>query len=155
MQGPGRGKFAYSDGMRRSSHRLLVASLLAALGVAACGGWSPVPDASGAPGTGVPPTPVGGQPAAAGVIITALNIEFNPQAVSVPAGQPFTIQLLNRDQDVPHNIQVSDANGNVLVKSEIIRGPATLTIGVPALAAGTYPFTCIVHPNMTGTITAE
>jgi plastocyanin len=107
------------------------------------------------PVTGAPPTPVDGQPAAAGVTITALNIEFTPQAVTVPAGQPFTIELVNRDEGIPHDIQVTDPGGNILVKSEIITGPARLTVGVPALAPGTYTFSCIVHPNMTGTITAE
>ena len=30
-----------------------------------------------------------------------------------------------------------------------------MTYAVPALAAGTYPFICEVHPDMKGTITAE
>ena len=29
------------------------------------------------------------------------------------------------------------------------------TYAVPALAAGTYPFVCTVHPNMTGTLTVQ
>jgi plastocyanin len=32
---------------------------------------------------------------------------------------------------------------------------ATRTFEVPALAAGTYPFACTVHANMTGTLTAQ
>ena len=32
-------------------------------------------------------------------------------------------------------------------------GVATQTYDVPALAAGSYPFMCTVHPNMTGTLT--
>ena len=32
-------------------------------------------------------------------------------------------------------------------------GIATQTYDVPALAAGSYPFMCTVHPNMTGTLT--
>ncbi len=126
--------------------------MLAAFSVAACGGPSAVPDG---PVTGAPPTPVGGQPVGTDVIITARNLEFNPQGVSVPAGQPFTIELVNRDEGIPHDIQVTDPSGKVLVKSEIITGPASLTIDVPALAPGSYPFSCVVHPNMTGTITAE
>ena len=31
----------------------------------------------------------------------------------------------------------------------------TVTYNVPALAAGTYTFICIVHPNMTGTLTVK
>ena len=30
-----------------------------------------------------------------------------------------------------------------------------MTYSVPALAAGTYTFICIVHPNMTGTLTVK
>jgi plastocyanin len=31
----------------------------------------------------------------------------------------------------------------------------TVTYDVPALPAGTYTFICIVHPNMTGTLTVK
>lgn len=137
--------------MQRAT-RALVLSVAMATAVAAC---SAQPAASDRPFTGAPPTPVSGQPATAGVTITALNIEFTPQAVTVPAGQPFTIELVNRDQGIPHDIEVTDPSGTVLVKSEIITGPARLTVQVPALAAGTYSFSCVVHPNMTGTITVE
>ncbi len=123
-----------------------------ALALATCAGE---PETSDGPVTGAPPTPVGGQPAAAGVTITALNLQFNPRDVTVPAGAPFMIELVNRDQGIPHDLQVSDPSGVVLTKSEIITGPAQLLVQVPALAAGTYTFTCVVHPSMTGTITAE
>ena len=41
------------------------------------------------------------------------------------------------------------------MQGEIITGVAEATYEVPALPAGTYPFICSVHPNMTGTITAQ
>ena len=101
------------------------------------------------------PTPVGGVPEAPVVVVTALNIAFEPQAVTVPANVPLTLVLDNQDAGIPHDIQVSDASGNVIVKSEIINGPKQLQVALPALAPGAYPFVCVVHPNMTGTITAE
>ena len=38
---------------------------------------------------------------------------------------------------------------------EIFNGVETRVYDIPALEAGTHPFICTVHPNMTGTITAE
>ena len=35
------------------------------------------------------------------------------------------------------------------------KGVATRDYQVPALAAGEYTFVCTVHPNMTGTLTAQ
>lgn len=137
--------------MRRAARAPLLATVVAIV-LAACAGQPATTDGLF---TGAPPTPVGGEPAAAGLIITALNLEFSPQGVTVPAGQPFTIELVNRDEGIPHDIEVDDPNGVVLVKSEIVSGPARLLVSVPALAPGTYAFRCVVHPNMTGTITAE
>ena len=37
----------------------------------------------------------------------------------------------------------------------MLNGPAETDYQVPALAAGSYPFVCIVHSNMTGTITVQ
>jgi plastocyanin len=98
---------------------------------------------------------VGGESIGPGVVITAQNIQFEPTAVTVAADEPFAIVFDNRDEGIPHDLEVSDANGNVIVKSEIVNGPTRLVVQVPALGAGTYPFVCVVHPNMTGTITAE
>ena len=106
------------------------------------------------PVTAAPPTPVGGQEAPA-IVLVAEAIEFQPTEVSVPAAVPFTIGLDNRDAGVPHNVEILGLDGSSLVKSEIVSGPAQLVVTVPALGPGTYRFTCTVHPNMVGTITAE
>jgi plastocyanin len=73
----------------------------------------------------------------------------------VPANVPLTLVLDNRDAGVPHGFQLSDANGNVIAKSEIIEGPAQRQVALPALVPGAHPFICPVHPNMTGMITAQ
>ncbi len=137
--------------MRRATRTLLLPGLLA-IAVAACSGQ---PGSSVSPATGAPASPAGGPPMGDDVVITAVNLEFEPRGVTVRAGRPFTIELDNRDRSIPHDLQVSDSGGTVIVQSEIVTGPGSLTIEVPALAAGTYTFTCVVHPNMTGTITAE
>ncbi len=42
-----------------------------------------------------------------------------------------------------------------MFKGDIFNGVAQIEYEVPALPAGTYTFICTVHPNMTGTLTAE
>jgi plastocyanin len=120
--------------------------------LAACGGGSD--SSSAAPGTAAPPTPVDGQ-VQPQVLITAVNIAFQPTEVTVAAGSPFTIGFDNRDAEVPHDLVITSPSGEIVAKTEIVTGPAHVELAVPALAAGTYPFSCEVHPNMTGTLTAE
>lgn len=138
--------------------------LAATLGLAGCGSSSvptPPPATAAPPASTAPlpsvedPTPVDGVPEAPGVVVRALNIAFEPQAVTVPANVPLVLLFDNQDAGIPHDIQVADPNGNVIVKSEIIAGPRQLQVPLPALAPGAYSFVCVVHPNMTGTITAQ
>ncbi len=56
---------------------------------------------------------------------------------------------------MPHNVDIKDASGTSVFKGDIFPGVATKNYDVPALKAGTYPFTCDVHPNMTGTLTVK
>ena len=131
----------------------MMLALLASILLAACGG-SAVPTIP--PGASQPadPTPVGGsQPP--GLQIAAVNIQFEPAELTVPAGEVVTITLDNRDQGVPHDIVVRDADGNEIAASAIITGPAQVQLPLGPLEPGSYPFVCTVHPNMTGTITAE
>ncbi len=154
--------------MLHAARPTLVLVLAAASAFAGCGGTNlPTQPAASPPPSQVPvdptpmdptpvdPTPVGGQPEAPGVVITALNIDFNPKAVTVPANVPLTLMFDNQDAGIPHGVQISDANGNVILKSEITTGPKQLQVALPALAPGAYTFACPVHPNMTGTITAQ
>ena len=56
---------------------------------------------------------------------------------------------------MPHNIEIKDAAGAEVFKGDIIDGGKEINYAVPALAAGSYPFVCTVHPNMTGTLTVQ
>jgi plastocyanin len=107
---------------------------------------------SGSTGSGTP-APVSSGAAAGDVSIVAKDLKFAPTEVSVKAGAPFSIAFANQE-GVPHNIQIKDASGASVFKGDIITS-TTITYAVPALAAGTYPFVCEVHPDMTGTITAQ
>jgi plastocyanin len=106
--------------------------------------------------------PPSGEPAPSGeagqgptLNVSALNIAFEQTTLEVPADTPFKIAFENKDAGVPHNVEIKDAAGTSLFQGEIFNGVETRTYDVPALAAGSYPFFCTVHPNMTGTITAN
>ena len=71
------------------------------------------------------------------------------------AGAPFDLSFDNEDAATPHNFTLKDSTGAVVFKSDTFPGVATRDFPVPALAAGTYPFVCTVHPTMTGTLTVQ
>jgi cytochrome c oxidase subunit 2 len=108
--------------------------------------------AAGSPGPGG--SPAAGSPTT--IKIAALNLAFDKSAIEAPAGQPFSIEFANNDGGVPHNIDILDSGGGVVFNGAIDTGPKTVTYQVPALAAGTYKFRCVVHPGqMTGTLTVK
>lgn len=108
--------------------------------------------ATASPGTSAEP----GEPAATVLEISASSsTAFDANEFTVPADVAFQIHFANNEAGVPHNVEVRDSGGTSLMMGEIITGVAEATYDVPALAAGAYPFICSVHPNMTGTITAE
>lgn len=88
-------------------------------------------------------------------ISASSSTAFDESEFTVPTGEAFQIRFANQEAGVPHNVEVKDAAGATVVRGDIISGVAEATYDVPALEAGAYPFLCSVHPNMTGTITAE
>ena len=76
-------------------------------------------------------------------------------ALTAPADKTFQIKFDNEDASVQHNVEIKDASGKVLFKGDLVTGVTTTTYTVPAIPAGTYPFQCTVHPNMTGTLTVK
>lgn len=117
---------------------------LAAITVACSG-------ASAAPATDGPAAP--STPAGDDVVIVAKDIKFQTTSVTVPAGKAVDIVLDNQD-GAPHNIAIKDASGATVFKGEIVSS-SKVTNAVPALAKGSYTFWCEIHPEMTGTLTAE
>ena len=87
--------------------------------------------------------------------IAALNIAFDPTQEAVPADTPFQILFANNDDGIPHNVSIRDQSNTEVFKGETFPGVAEKTYDVQALAAGEYTFICDVHPNMTGSLTAE
>ncbi|HEY7522619.1 MAG TPA: cytochrome c oxidase subunit 4 [Candidatus Limnocylindrales bacterium] len=116
------------------------------------------PGASPPPGGSPPPSGPGGpggSPPAADVTIIAQQVAFTTPTVTAPADKPFTIAFDNRDPSVPHDVDIHDAQGGTAFDGAIVQGPKVEIYQVPALAAGSYPFSCSVHPSMTGTMTVE
>jgi plastocyanin len=83
----------------------------------------------------------------------AKDLAFQPTSLTIKADTATDIVLDNQEA-VPHNIAIKDAAGTAVFKGEIVTS-TKVTNAVPALAAGPYTFWCEVHPNMTGTLTAE
>jgi plastocyanin len=109
------------------------------------------PSASAAPSA----SPSGGGGTADQVKITASNTTYDTSAIEAKAGQAFQIVFTNNDSGIPHNVQIKAADGSEAFKGSILTGPGSVTYDVPALAAGSYTFSCVVHPTMTGTLTVK
>ena len=89
------------------------------------------------------------------VDVKAQNVAFTTTEISAPAGVTFQIKFDNEDASVQHNVEIKDSSGKSLFKGDLVTGVNTTTYTVPALPAGSYPFNCSVHPNMTGTLTVK
>jgi mono/diheme cytochrome c family protein/plastocyanin len=115
------------------------------------------PSASGSPtASGAPSgSPAASSAAAPHVSVVASAFAFTTPTVTAPAAQPFIIDFDNQDAGVPHDIQIKDSTGAVAFKGDTFPGVETRPYNVPALAAGSYPFMCTVHPSMTGTLTVQ
>ena len=73
-------------------------------------------------------------------------------------GVPFTVSLENRDDGVPHALELVQGHGvgrPPLARIDPIVGRATARLDVPPLAPGPYVFACSVHPNMIVAVKAE
>ncbi|MEO8228884.1 MAG: cytochrome c oxidase subunit II [Chloroflexota bacterium] len=87
--------------------------------------------------------------------LAAKDVKYDKSALEAPADKPFTIKFQNDDASVAHNVAIHDAGGQEVFKGEIFQGVDVRTYPVTPLKAGSYPFLCTVHPNMTGTLTVK
>ncbi len=117
---------------------------------------------SGAPSaapSGSPAASPAASGGAAGTVLelTASGIAFDKADLTAPAGVAFQIKFTNNNAGIPHNVAIhkDSPTGEIVWQGEIFSGVDSRTYDVPALPAGTYGFSCIVHPNMTGTLTVK
>ena len=91
-------------------------------------------------------------PASADVTVTSVDMVFDPGTVNAPAGEAFTLALVN-DDAMPHNVAIytDRSRSEKLFEGEMVTD-GTIVYEIPALDAGEYFFDCSLHPNMTGTI---
>ena len=128
-----------------------------ASGAPAPSGASGAPAPSAASGAPAPSSTPAASSATGAVVISASGIKYEQTTVCAPAGKPFQISFENKDAGTPHNVVIhqGDASGAVLFSGVVFSGVETRAYDVPALAAGTYAFVCIVHPTMVGTLNVQ
>jgi plastocyanin len=89
------------------------------------------------------------------VELTAADLAFDATTIVAPAGEAFTIRLVNNDT-APHNVSVYvEEGGDAEVQGDVVDGGGTIEVEVPALEAGEYFFVCDLHTNMNGTVVVE
>ena len=86
------------------------------------------------------------------VEITTADLEFDAQTIEAPAGETWTITLVN-DDSAPHNISIyTEEGGEEVVIGDVADPGQTVEVEVPALEEGEYFFVCDIHPDMNGTV---
>ena len=148
--------------IRRSVTSLAVTAIIGA----ACGDGQRLGsnDTTGGPDQRTRPTEVADPcaPPSTSITLVALESEtgqppsYNRQCIAVPAAEPFTVKLRNKDF-LEHNFSVfSDEDlSELMFRGDRFRGPGeTLEYEVPAIdEPGTYTFVCDVHLTlMRGTL---
>ena len=126
-------------------------------------GATPYPDCylnaltGGAGASGAPTASI--DPNAPTVTVTApvgaATAGFQPTTLTAKADTAFTLIFDNQDNQAPHNVVIEDANKTAVAMGDtaFFTGPAKKSYAVPALKAGSYIFTCQVHPStMKGTL---
>ena len=108
-------------------------SLVFAVLLGACGGGATTAKKSESP-----------TPAAIGPAVQALDFKFAPAALGVKAGE--TVTWTNAGENT-HNVIASDGS----FKSDSFNKGQTFTHTFAA--AGSFKYTCTIHPTMIGTIT--
>ena len=103
------------------------------------------------------PSPGGSaQPGAQTVQVSSVSVTsgFNPNALTITANQPWTVQFTNADPSVPHNFSIHKANadGSDWLAPLNVDGGSNAVYNPPPLAPGDYQFFCSIHPNMVGTL---
>ena len=119
----------------RPSRRLLAvplfALLLVVLGCSGCGGSSTTGTDGGTSGGTGP----------AGMTVVEKDLAFDPASLTVGVGDSVTFENLD---SAPHNVSIDGRELGTQSQGEIVTWTAE--------EAGTFPYSCTIHPSMTGEI---
>ena len=138
---------------KRSTRIGRIAAALALLTIVAllagCGGGASTPSggASAPPATGgssAPPATTGGSTGGGTVTVTEANFAFSPASVSAKVGD--TITFTNNDT-ATHEVKIDGKDLGQQAQGASVTWTAS--------KAGSFPFVCVIHPNMTGTVTVK
>lgn len=117
------------------THRsFLIAALLSAVVACSGGGYGT--------GPGTPPPP---PPPPSHTVVATNGLVFTPSTLHVNAGEQVTFSF----GSVAHNVFFDAANG---APSNIDGNNANTTTQRSFPTAGTYTYTCHIHPGMNGTV---
>lgn len=86
--------------------------------------------------------------------VKAKGIAFLEKEIHLKADAPAVIDFDNQDKGIPHNIAIYTAEdyAQAIFTGNIASGPIRTVYEFKAPPAGTYPFKCDVHANMTGKV---
>ncbi|MGC8461086.1 MAG: cupredoxin domain-containing protein [Candidatus Dormibacteria bacterium] len=99
-------------------------------------------DSAGKAGTNLPGTP-------AAIIKSSDTLQWTPATVTVKAGQ--VIEFTNPSSNsITHNVTIANHSALSTTSQGLYPGAKWF---VEFTTPGTYPFSCTIHPGMTGTIT--
>ena len=114
---------------------ICVAVTVLVIGLSGCA--KPAPPSGAAAGGG-------GSTTGAKVVVVEQDFEFTPADVKVKVGD--VVEFSNKDS-APHRVSI---NGQDLGQ----QAPGT-SVSWQAKKAGSFPFTCTIHPAMTGQVTVQ
>ena len=84
------------------------------------------------------------------------NPDYDPDELTVKNGDTITVNNVDTmHHTVTNGESGSDPNSGKLFDTSIINGGDSAEIDISAVDAGAYPYYCMVHPYMTGSLTIE
>ncbi|HVL90591.1 MAG TPA: cupredoxin domain-containing protein [Actinomycetota bacterium] len=117
---------------------------------------SPTGSPSPTAGTPQPTETAPAGPAATSVDITAIDIAFDKDSLTLKAGTEIAVTFRNNDAGVPHNFAIYSVDlSRTIFDTKIFNGVETRTGTFTSPAPGTYVFRCDVHPQMKGDVVFE
>ena len=71
--------------------------------------------------------------------MTATNITWEQADLEVAADTPFTLELVNNDASVPHNVEIRDQAGTSVFDTATFPGVETRSFDAPGLHGRAVP----------------